>query len=128
MGTRDSESHRTEGKAVGRNPCRRCGACCAAFRVSFYWAEADDATEGGVPVRLTVKVNGLRRAMRHTGARSRRCIALRGKAGCRVQCNIYERRPSVCRNFEPSGKAGIPNALCDEARAVFGLPPLPPGS
>ncbi|HBP8873638.1 TPA: YkgJ family cysteine cluster protein, partial [Escherichia coli] len=25
------------------NPCMRCGACCAFFRVSFYWAEADDA-------------------------------------------------------------------------------------
>ncbi|WP_142908916.1 CxxCxxCC domain-containing protein, partial [Klebsiella pneumoniae] len=23
------------------NPCMTCGACCAFFRVSFYWAEAD---------------------------------------------------------------------------------------
>ncbi|MBR7358785.1 YkgJ family cysteine cluster protein, partial [Klebsiella pneumoniae] len=22
------------------NPCMTCGACCAYFRVSFYWAEA----------------------------------------------------------------------------------------
>ncbi|MBB8903342.1 YkgJ family cysteine cluster protein, partial [Escherichia coli] len=22
------------------NPCITCGACCAFFRVSFYWAEA----------------------------------------------------------------------------------------
>ncbi|EMK5322830.1 YkgJ family cysteine cluster protein, partial [Escherichia coli] len=22
------------------NPCMTCGACCAFFRVSFYWAEA----------------------------------------------------------------------------------------
>ncbi|EAX0008081.1 YkgJ family cysteine cluster protein, partial [Salmonella enterica] len=21
------------------NPCMTCGACCAYFRVSFYWAE-----------------------------------------------------------------------------------------
>ncbi|EFG2122847.1 YkgJ family cysteine cluster protein, partial [Escherichia coli] len=21
------------------NPCMTCGACCAFFRVSFYWAE-----------------------------------------------------------------------------------------
>ncbi len=26
------------------NPCINCGACCAYFRVSFYWAES---TEGG---------------------------------------------------------------------------------
>jgi len=126
MSTRDQESHRTEDKAVEHNPCRDCGACCSAFRVSFYWAEADDATGGGVPVRLTVRANGLRRAMRYTDARSRRCIALRGTTGRRVLCNIYERRPSVCRNFEPSWKAGSPNDLCDKARAFFGLPPLPP--
>ncbi|MLR39642.1 YkgJ family cysteine cluster protein, partial [Salmonella enterica subsp. enterica] len=23
------------------NPCMTCGACCAYFRVSFYWAEGD---------------------------------------------------------------------------------------
>ncbi len=34
------------------NPCMTCGACCAYFRVSFYWAEADDAG-GLVPSALT---------------------------------------------------------------------------
>ena len=34
------------------NPCMTCGACCAYFRVSFYWAEADDAG-GPVPSALT---------------------------------------------------------------------------
>ncbi|EDV84291.1 ferredoxin [Escherichia coli E22] len=29
-----------------------CGACCAFFSVSFYWAEAGDAG-GTVPARLT---------------------------------------------------------------------------
>ena len=24
------------------NPCVSCGACCGYFRVSFYWAEAED--------------------------------------------------------------------------------------
>ena len=37
------------------NPCVSCGACCVAFRASFYWAEGDDTTEGGVPVHLTVQ-------------------------------------------------------------------------
>ena len=27
------------------NPCVTCGACCAHFRVSFYWAEADDGRD-----------------------------------------------------------------------------------
>ncbi|WP_374212354.1 YkgJ family cysteine cluster protein [Thiothrix subterranea] len=25
------------------NPCMTCGACCASFRVSFYWGETDAA-------------------------------------------------------------------------------------
>lgn len=37
------------------NPCMSCGACCAYFRVSFYWAEADDAG-GSVPAQLTEPV------------------------------------------------------------------------
>ncbi|ENJ4382725.1 YkgJ family cysteine cluster protein, partial [Salmonella enterica] len=37
------------------NPCMTCGACCAYFRVSFYWAEGDDAS-GRVPASLTEPV------------------------------------------------------------------------
>ncbi|ENO4720751.1 YkgJ family cysteine cluster protein, partial [Escherichia coli] len=40
------------------NPCMTCGACCAFFRVSFYWAEADDAG-GNVPVSLTEQISPL---------------------------------------------------------------------
>lgn len=111
-----------------RNLCMSCGACCAAFRVSFYWAEGDDAMEGGVPVQLTIKVNPLRRAMRHSGIRNPRCVALHGRPGRRVRCRIYENRPSVCRDFEPSWKGGTCNPLCDKARAAFGLGPLLPDS
>ncbi|RBD09468.1 YkgJ family cysteine cluster protein, partial [Xanthomonas oryzae pv. oryzae] len=25
------------------HPCLTCGACCAYFRVSFHWSEADPA-------------------------------------------------------------------------------------
>lgn len=37
------------------NPCMTCGACCAYFRVSFYWAEGDDAS-GRVPASLTESI------------------------------------------------------------------------
>jgi uncharacterized protein len=109
-----------------RNLCMSCCACCAAFRVSSYWAEGDDAVAGGVPVNLTIKVNPLRRAMRYTGISHPRYIALNGRPGRRVHCRIYERRPSVCRNFEPSWNGGARNPLCDKARAAFGLEPLLP--
>jgi len=113
-----------EDEVIAWNPCMNCGACCVAFRASFYWAEGDDTMEGGVPVHLTVNVNAFRRAMRRTNSQDQRCIALYGTPGQRVQCTIYERRPSVCRNFEPSWKAGIHNSHCNKERAIFGLEPL----
>jgi hypothetical protein len=93
-----------EDEVIAWNPCTSCGACCVAFRASFYWAEGEDTMEGGVPVHLTVNVNAFRRAMRRTNSQDQRCIALYGTPGQRVQCTIYERRPSVCRNFDPSGR------------------------
>jgi Fe-S-cluster containining protein len=105
-----------------QNPCLRCGACCVGLRASFYWAEADDALEGGVPSRLTVRVDIFRRAMRQ--GRKGRCIALRGTPGRRVACKIYERRPSVCRTFEPAWAEGPAGIRCHEARTRLGLPPF----
>lgn len=92
------------------------------LRASFYWAEADDAVKRGVPARLTVRVGTFRRAMRQ-GLKGR-CVALRGTPGRRVACGIYERRPSVCRNFQPAWAEGPAGARCLEARARLGLEPL----
>lgn len=114
----------TDNKMAERNPCLICGACCIVFRASFYWAEGDDIAEGGVPVHLTEKVNAFRRAMRKRNSQDRRCIALEGIPGRNVRCTIYEHRPSVCRNFEPSRKAGGDNPRCRRARAVLGFEPL----
>jgi len=105
-----------------QNPCMRCGACCISYRASFYWAEADDATEGGVPVRMTVRVDAFRRAMRR--GRNRRCIALRGTPDRKVFCTIYDRRPSVCRSFEPDWRAESQDTRCNEARTRLGLSSL----
>lgn len=111
---------------LASNPCLTCGACCAFLRVSFYWAEGDDATPGGVPVELTEKVDYFLRAMRGTHQKEIRCIALQGQIGKKVRCSIYERRPSVCRQFRPSWRDGIPNDQCDRARQSKGLPLLTP--
>jgi uncharacterized protein len=105
------------------NPCMQCGACCAAFRVSFYWAEADDAG-GTVPVALTRKLPPHRLCMAGTDASAPRCAALEGKAGGAVRCTIYAQRPSTCREFGPDGENGVDNPACARARAKFGLPPL----
>jgi len=108
------------------NPCLTCGACCAFYRASFYWAEADDATHGGVPANLTEKLNDFRRVMIGTNCRDPRCIALEGTIGESVHCSIYPQRASVCRDFEASWVNGKPNERCDKAKAAWNLPPLEP--
>ena len=105
------------------NPCMTCGACCAYFRVSFYWAEADDAG-GVVPVDLTEPLSLLMRNMRGTNDRTPRCVALQGEPGSCVSCGIYEQRPSPCREFAMSGEDDVVNEACDRARARHGLPAL----
>ncbi|WP_454122835.1 YkgJ family cysteine cluster protein [Kosakonia sp. Marseille-Q7440] len=105
------------------NPCMSCGACCAYFRVSFYWAEADDAG-GPVPVQLTEPLTPFLRCMSGTNQKQSRCVALVGTPGENATCSIYAQRPSPCREFQMSGEAGEVNEACDRARARYGLAPL----
>lgn len=105
------------------NPCMTCGACCAYFRVSFYWAEGDDAG-GGVPVSLTQQLTPHLRCMEGTNQKHSRCVALEGEIGAEVRCSVYENRPSPCREFAMSGEDGQINEACNRARARYGLPPL----
>jgi Fe-S-cluster containining protein len=96
--------------------CQACGACCAAFRVSFYWAEADDASGGTVPVGLTEAISPHLRCMQGTGSKPVRCVALTGDVGKAVGCAIYPLRSSTCRSVEPG------DGQCLKARAAHGLP------
>ncbi len=105
------------------NPCMSCGACCAWFRVSFYWAEGDDGG-GGVPSELTEPLTPFLRCMAGTNEKKPRCRALTGEVGRSVHCSIYASRPSPCREFPMTGEQGRPNDACDRARAAYGLPPL----
>ncbi|MCH9829413.1 MAG: YkgJ family cysteine cluster protein [Gammaproteobacteria bacterium] len=108
------------------NPCLSCGACCAHFRASFYWAEGDDATPDGVPVGLTDQLTPHLRVMKGTDQPGPRCCALLGDIGQSVRCTIHPRRSSVCREFVPSWEDGQHNPRCDSARARWSLPPLMP--
>lgn len=107
------------------HPCFSCGACCAHYRVSFYWAEADDAG-GTVPHHLTERLDMYRLIMAGTAHKPVRCVALLGKVGEATQCTIYENRSSTCAEFPPSWENGEANPRCDSARAAWGLPPLSP--
>jgi hypothetical protein len=108
------------------NPCIRCGVCCATYRVSFYWAECDDATPDGVPAGMTERLTHFRSCMTGTNAPKPRCIALTGELGVNARCSIYPHRPSVCRAVTPSYYDGRPHAQCDQARQAHGLPLLSP--
>lgn len=111
------------------HPCQSCGACCAYFRVGFYWREAESENQPNpVPVRLTEDIDSFKRVMIGTNQKQgTKCIALEGRVGRSVSCRIYESRPSVCRNFKASYSDGLTKQKrCDEAREAHGLKPLTP--
>lgn len=96
--------------------CQSCGACCAYFRVSFYWSEADDAPGGTVPSALTEAISPHLRCMQGTNAKQPRCVSLSGGIGAAVACGIYEQRSSACRELMPGDEK------CLKARRHHGLP------
>lgn len=108
------------------HPCRRCGACCAAFRVAFHWSEAQPAKADGVPADLTTPLRHHELAMRGTQAPPVRCVALVGTVGAETHCGIYASRPAPCRELAAARENGQPSPQCDRARALHGLPPLTP--
>lgn len=121
------------GKELGALPedtCTRCGACCANFRVSFYWRETDAAEGGQVPEQFTQRLDEWRVCMRGTLAAPLRCVALEGTVGDFVRCAIYERRPSPCRHFGLRWENGrwIADAerlrRCNAARKHWHLPAI----
>lgn len=106
------------------NPCVRCGACCASFRVDFACDELQ--SEGGcVPDGLAVAVTGSTCRMRGTDHAPPRCAALSGRVGTDARCGIYEWRPGPCREFGMLAPLGRGDAACAHARARHGLAPLP---
>lgn len=64
--------------------------------------------------------------MRGTDAAKPRCIALQGTLGEAAHCGIYERRPSVCREVQPSWEFGAISLQCDKARLAHGMRLLTP--
>jgi Fe-S-cluster containining protein len=95
--------------------CVACGACCATFRVSFYWAETDAHPEGFVPKDLTYPLTPHLSCMQGTEKSPVRCVALEGEIGKSVGCRIYPNRSSTCREFEAGSEE------CNRARAKYGL-------
>lgn len=108
------------------HPCLSCGACCATFRVSLHWSEAEPALGGRVPSALTEPVRVHELAMRGTSQAQPRCIALDADIGRRSRCTIHAQRPSTCAAVAASWESGEASAQCDRARGAHGLPVLTP--
>jgi Fe-S-cluster containining protein len=106
------------------HPCLTCGACCAHFRVSFHWSEADPDQGGVVPIALTEPLRVHERVMRGTSQKAPRCVALDADIGRYSRCTIHDRRPSVCALVPASLEFGERSAQCDKARLAHGLPLL----
>jgi uncharacterized protein len=109
--------------AEADNPCTRCGACCAAFRVDFAREELA-SVQGSVPDGLAVELNDTLCRMRGTDHAQPRCAALVGTVGVKAHCGIYEWRPSPCREFGLLAPLGRGDEACGRARARHGLAPL----
>lgn len=108
------------------HPCLSCGACCATFRVSLHWSEAEPTLGGVVPVELTEPVRTHELAMRGTSQVRPRCVALDADIGRFSRCTIHARRPSPCVALAASWETGAASAQCDRARLAHGLPVLTP--
>jgi len=108
------------------HPCLSCGACCAHYRVSLHWSEAEPSLGGRTPAALTEPCGPHVLAMRGTWQARPRCVALIGEVGGRVGCGIYERRPSPCRELRASWEHGALDPQCDRARSAHSLAPLTP--
>ena len=97
--------------------CQQCGACCAAFRVSFYWAEVQPPS---VPAHFTERISPHLSCMAGTNQAAPYCVALQGEVGKAVTCSVYPQRPPPCREVQPG------DDKCARARARHGVPELAP--
>lgn len=96
-----------------QDSCLSCGACCAFFRVSFYWAEGES-----MPEDVVEPLTAVYSCMKGTNQKDPRCVMLSGEIGQQVSCTMYEQRSSSCKEVQ----AG--DAQCNKARAAHGLIPL----
>lgn len=94
------------------DPCLQCGACCATYRVSFYWAEADAR---GIDPRRIEQLTPWFACMVGTNQPRPRCWALDGVVGREVACTVYVQRPGPCRELQ------IGDDKCRAARLGHGL-------
>jgi Fe-S-cluster containining protein len=96
--------------------CQLCGACCVGLDVLLTDAEAQRFESDPRRIALTVLYQarpGLNARFMKRDATTDRCVALAGPLD-RCRCTIYDRRPTLCREFA----AGSPDCLEARRRAA----------
>lgn len=107
---------------MARYDCLGCGACCRnlpenAAEGFVHYVEVDERApllrRPDLVRKLVVYAeDGAPHLRLHPDGR---CVALRGRIGHRVRCEIYRERPEPCRSVEAGG------ALCQRYRRAQGL-------
>jgi len=77
--------------------CNGCGACCQQVNVPPFW---DYALER-VPQWAVDEIRAHQDSRAYNGGREQPCLWYNIASG---QCNRYEIRPAVCREYEIGGK------------------------
>ena len=98
---------------VTPDSCLNCGACCAHFRVSFYWSEGLN-----LPEHYTEPLTAVYSCMAGTNQAQSRCVALQGEVGVGVSCSVYKARSSSCKDVQAGDNQ------CNKARAAYKMIPL----
>jgi Fe-S-cluster containining protein len=103
------------------DPCAGCGACCRHMVWVPFCGEVDPEWQQLKRERPDLAAGiEFDRKMRMTNRDEARedypCLWLDRETG---RCRHYEYRPITCREFEPGSRD------CAEARAKYGLAPLP---
>lgn len=101
-----------EGKVV-QDVCQSCGACCAFFRVSFYWSEGEV-----MPADAVEPLTAVYSCMQGTNQKQPRCVMLTGEIGQQISCSMYELRSSSCKEVQAGDEQ------CTKARVAHKLIPL----
>jgi len=91
--------------------CRNCGACCASFRVSFYWAEADAI---GLPESSLEQITPWHVCMTGTNSALPRCLALTGD-GYRIDAT------HTIAVGDPDGESNARFTVANWCWIVFGV-------
>lgn len=90
--------------------CKQCGACCIGHSSDGDYVPVTRLDRRRLPKKYLKKLAPLEHKdedgamhglqLKQFGADTEACVALKGKLGKDVGCDMYAQRPAFCRSFE----------------------------